>query len=104
MKPAHYTTTGHRLIILNKCDRPDLLFELALREGFEKVATRIAEHSGLENQQAFDSRRDNVHAKDYLDRAMTKVVIDINELTSENHTEVLDEIKALRASVLRLST
>ena len=35
---------------------------------------------------------------------MINVAIDINELAIENQTEVLDEIKALRASVLRGST
>lgn len=63
MQASHHAISGFTLIVLNKGYLSYLLVELPLGEGFEEVATRIFEYTGLDYQDAIDGGFDNVHTK-----------------------------------------
>ena len=66
MQASHHTIRGFTLIVLDEgyCMSEDwgyLLVELPLGEGFEEIASRIFEDSGLDYQDAINGGFDYVH-------------------------------------------
>lgn len=54
VEAAHHAVAGHRFVVLDEADAvaedgSELFVELALGEGFKKVAARVVEHAGLKD-------------------------------------------------------
>ena len=59
VQAAHHAVAGHRFVVLDEADAvaedgSELFVELALREGFKKVAARVVENAGLKDQHAVE--------------------------------------------------
>ena len=66
VQASHHAVAGHRFVVLDEADAvaedgSELFVELALREGFKKVAARVVENAGLEDQHAVEGGLEDFH-------------------------------------------
>ena len=66
VEATHHAVAGHRFVVLDEADAvaedgSELFVELALRKGFKKVAARVVENAGLEDQHAVEGGFEDFH-------------------------------------------
>jgi hypothetical protein len=54
MQPAQHPSARLRLVVLNEVDGADVRFKIGLLECFHEIASAVAKHTGLEDEDALD--------------------------------------------------